>query len=86
MKIKVISIIILAISANALAVDDKQVAKCAAVDGDLARLVCYDKLAKDNNLMSKQEIPTSIEERHDALFSQKIIPLSGTLLRPAFAV
>ena len=46
---------------TANSIDNKVFAKCAIVDGDLARLECYDKLAKINNLDGRQLEPTSIK-------------------------
>lgn len=42
------------------AIDDKDYAKCAVIDGDLARLECFDNLAKENKLDGRQVQPTSI--------------------------
>lgn len=44
-------------------VTDKDIAKCAALEGDLSRLECYDNLAKANNLAGKQIEPTPILEK-----------------------
>jgi len=46
--------------ANA-AVSDKAYAKCAVVKGDLARLECFDNLAKAKKLDGRQIRPTSIK-------------------------
>jgi len=35
-------------------ISDKEIATCAAVIGELARLDCFDRLAKNNNLFGKQ--------------------------------
>jgi type VI secretion system protein VasI len=42
------------------AIDDKEYAKCAIVEGDLARLECFDNLAKKKNLDGRQAQPASI--------------------------
>jgi len=43
------------------AIEEKEYAKCAVIDGDLARLECFDNLAKQNNLDGRQAQPTSIK-------------------------
>src|SRR5690554_1511963 len=42
------------------AIDDKEYAKCAVIEGDLARLECFDNLAQEKNLDGRQLQPTSI--------------------------
>ena len=42
------------------AIDDKEYAKCAVIEGDLSRLECFDNLAKNKNLNGRQSQPTSI--------------------------
>lgn len=62
------SVIFLAISllsissayANTL---NKEIAKCAIIEGDLARLECFDNIAKENNLDGKQPQPVEISEK-----------------------
>lgn len=44
------------------AIDEKKFAKCAAVDGELSRLECFDKLAKQNNLDGPQSEPKLISD------------------------
>ncbi|MFC3033322.1 type VI secretion system-associated protein TagO [Pseudoalteromonas fenneropenaei] len=43
------------------AIDDKEYAKCAVIEGDLSRLECFDNLAKHKRLNGQQSQPTSIE-------------------------
>jgi len=50
----------LLLSTNSFAVGNKSFAKCAIVNGDLARLECFDRLAEINNLDGRQTKPTSI--------------------------
>nr|WP_274612458.1 type VI secretion system-associated protein TagO [Vibrio diabolicus] len=48
------------VSCNALAkVDNREIAKCATIKGDLQRLECYDGIARKNGLMREQEQPLS---------------------------
>ncbi|MCF6225775.1 MAG: type VI secretion protein [Xanthomonadales bacterium] len=42
------------------AIEEKEYAKCAAIAGDLARLECFDILAKSKNLDGRQSQPTEI--------------------------
>ena len=43
------------------AIGDKEYAKCAVIKGDLARLECFDNLAKKKNLDGRQAQPISIK-------------------------
>ena len=43
------------------AVTDKDIAKCAIIDGDLSRLECYDQIAKINHLDGRQIQPVSVQ-------------------------
>ncbi|PSU73173.1 hypothetical protein C9J22_04340 [Photobacterium phosphoreum] len=52
-KIIIASLVSFPLLATA-SVTDKDIAKCAVIDGDLARLECYDKIAKQNNLDGRQ--------------------------------
>ncbi|MGJ8647282.1 MAG: type VI secretion system-associated protein TagO [Marinomonas colpomeniae] len=42
------------------AIDEKEYAKCAVIEGDLARLECFDNLAEVKKLDGRQVQPTSI--------------------------
>ncbi|HCE2406273.1 type VI secretion system-associated protein TagO [Vibrio parahaemolyticus] len=55
-----IPILCVVASCNALAkVDNREIAKCATIKGDLQRLECYDGIARKNGLMREQEQPLS---------------------------
>ena len=45
------------------ALDEKDFAKCAALEGDLHRLECFDQLAKVNKLEGPQVVPTAIADK-----------------------
>ncbi len=65
-----------AATTNALAsVDDKDVAKCAAVENSVQRLSCYDTLADDHDL-SKKTVATPIEGKGKWSTSTKTDPLN----------
>ena len=53
-KLKLIFILMIFSFNSHSAIDDKKFAKCAVIDGDLSRLECFDKLAKQNNLDGPQ--------------------------------
>ena len=58
-KLLLATLIFVATSANA-AIDEKEIAKCASISGDLARLECFDNLAKGKGLNTPQSQPTAI--------------------------
>lgn len=63
---------------TANAIDNKVFAKCAIVKGDLARLECYDKLAKKNNLDGRQLKPTSIKDKGKWNVSVDVNPIDDS--------
>jgi type VI secretion system protein VasI len=63
---------------TANAIENKAFAKCAIVDGDLARLECYDKLAKNNNLDGRQVKPISIEDKGKWNVSVDVNPIDDS--------
>lgn len=60
------------------AIDDKEYAKCAVIDGDLARLECFDGLAKDKKLDGKQSQPVSVADPGKWNVSVEINPIDDT--------
>jgi type VI secretion system protein VasI len=63
---------------TANAIDNKVFAKCAAIDGDLARLECYDTIAKKNNLNGRQLKPTSIKDKGKWNVSVDVNPIDDS--------
>jgi len=59
-------------------VSDKEVAKCAAVKGELARLDCFDRLAKDNNLIGKKTQQSNIEGKGQWHVKTQINPVDDS--------
>ncbi|MGI2179761.1 hypothetical protein [Shewanella frigidimarina] len=59
-KLTILAASIILVANVQAAVDDKEYAKCAVIDGDLSRLECFDSLAKNKNLDGRQVQPTSI--------------------------
>lgn len=57
---------------------EKELAACAAIDGDLERLECYDKLAQSLGLDRVQPVPTSVEGTGKWQVSVKTNPLDDT--------
>lgn len=71
--------VITTISTTAFAaIPEKEFAKCAAMEGDLSRLECFDNLAEDKNLDGNQVQPTSIEGKGDWDVSVKVNPIDDS--------
>lgn len=49
-------------TAPALSVEDQDLAKCAAMEGDLDRLGCFDDLVRDAGLDGPQPMPVEVSE------------------------
>lgn len=60
------------------AIDEKEYAKCAVIEGDLARLECFDNLAKAKNLDGRQAQPTSIAGKGKWQVSVDINPIDDS--------
>jgi type VI secretion system protein VasI len=59
-------------------IDDKEYAKCAIIEGDLARLECFDNLAEKKNLDGRQAQPTSIEGKGKWNVSVDVNPIDDS--------
>jgi type VI secretion system protein VasI len=59
-KLTFLAISLLFTTNSYAAIDEKEYAKCAFIEGDLARLECFDNLAKVKKLDGRQVQPTSI--------------------------
>ncbi len=71
--------VVLAFSEQATpAIDDKEFAKCAVIDGDLARLECFDNLAKNKNLNGRQVQPTTIAGKGKWKVSVDVNPIDDS--------
>ena len=60
------------------AIDEKEYAKCAVIDGDLARLECFDNLVKDKKLDGRQSQPTSIAGKGKWSVSVDVNPIDDS--------
>ena len=54
---------------------EQDVARCATVLGDLARLECFDQMAKSRGLSGPQSQPTNVSGTGNGKFLQRSIPL-----------
>lgn len=69
--------LLLATNSNA-ALNEKDYAKCAIVEGDLARLECFDNLAASKNLNGRQVKPTSIAGKGKWSVSLDVNPIDDS--------
>ena len=60
------------------AIDDKEYARCAVIEGDLARLECFDNLATAKNLDGRQVQPTSITGKGKWRISVDVNPIDDS--------
>ena len=60
-KISLVAVSLLLAANSSAAINEKEYAKCAIVEGDLSRLECFDSLAESKKLNGRQVKPTSIE-------------------------
>lgn len=69
--------LLMAVNSNA-AIDEKEYTKCAIVDGDLARLECFDSLAASKKLNGRQIKPTSIAGKGKWNISVDVNPIDDS--------
>lgn len=72
-----LSLVLVALPVNA-EVGDKEFARCAVVKGDLARLECFDVLAKKNHLDGKQLQPIAIKSKGKWQVSTDVNPIDDS--------
>ncbi len=78
-KRSVSSAVCLFVAVNAHgAIEEKEYAKCAAIDGDLARLECFDGLARVKKLDGRQAQPVSTDGVGQWVVSADINPVDDS--------
>lgn len=60
------------------AITDKEYASCASIDGDLARLICFDAMAKDKKLDGPQKVTSNPGDTGKWEVSSKTNPIDDT--------
>ncbi|WP_016899768.1 type VI secretion system-associated protein TagO [Pseudoalteromonas sp. PAMC 22718] len=78
LKTALLAAITISSTSTFAAISDQEFAKCAALEGDLSRLECFDNLAKDKNLDGQQVQTTSIEGTGDWDVNVKINPIDDS--------
>lgn len=74
-----IACLLLSLPSIAIAdISDKEIAQCAAVKGDLARLDCFDQIAKKNQLHTPQPQQTDVTDVGDWNVSDTINPIDDS--------
>ncbi|MGF1736523.1 type VI secretion system-associated protein TagO [Photobacterium satsumensis] len=63
---------------NQKTIDPKEVASCSAIDGDLARLECFDTLSAKNGLNGLQAVPTETDGTGSWIVSKDINPVDDS--------
>jgi type VI secretion system protein VasI len=69
---------LLLVSSSFAAIDDKEYAKCAVIEGDLSRLECFDRLAKSKKLDGQQPQSTDTAGTGKWKISVEINPIDDT--------
>jgi len=59
-KLTLLGTLLVLATGSQAAIEEKEYARCAVIDGDLARLECFDNLAAVKKLNGRQAQPTSI--------------------------
>ena len=59
-------------------IDPKEVANCSAIDGDLARLECFDTLSIKHGLKGPQPVATEVGESGSWIVSKDINPVDDS--------
>ena len=77
-KIKLIFILMIFSFNSHSAIDDTKLAKCAVIDGDLSRLECFDKLAKQNNLDGPQSETRLISDSGEWKVDVEVNPIDDS--------
>ena len=73
-----LTVLLLLATNSYAALDEKEFAKCAALEGDLHRLECFDQLAKNNKLEGPQVVPTAIADKGKWYVSVKENPVDDS--------
>lgn len=77
-KLTFLAISLFLASNSYAAIDEKEYAKCAVIEGDLARLECFDNLAEVKKLDGRQVQPTSIAGKGKWQVSVDVNPIDDS--------